>query len=283
MGHVSERRGPRVDNRMPGRIERWCIVVLLVGIVAGGSLAQSPVYEVPAALVAVPAAQPAAERPVGIFSDMAPGGTPEGWKQLRFPSVRQETEYSLVEQDGRVVLQSKSVMSASALITQVTVDPGRHPYLHWSWKTREDCFSGSWRRPESDDFPLRLFVIFERSRGFFSFFRRFGSGFPGDAILYVADATAHQAGERSSHVSGRIKVVPLEGPGRAGRVWGQHVRDVRADYVELFGHQSTHVAAIAVMTDTDNSRTACVSFFGDIYFSETTPERAHGPARPPQG
>lgn len=223
------------------------------------------------ALATASAAQPAPELAVGMFSSLEPGGTPEGWEPLRFPSVQAATEYSLVAQDGRVVLQSTSERSASALITRVTVDPGRQPYLHWSWKTREDCFSGSWRRPESDDFPLRLFVIFERSRGFFSFFKRFRSGFPGDAILYVAAATAHQEPERSSHVSGRIKVVPLDGPGRAGREWGQHVRDVRADYVELFGHESTKVAAIAVMTDTDNSRTACVSYFGDIYFSETTP------------
>ena len=47
------------------------------------------------------------------------------------------------------------------------------------------------------------------------------------------------------------------------------MRDVGADYVDLFGHESEKVAAIAVMTDMDNRRTACVSYFWGIYFSET--------------
>jgi|TARA_B100001971_G_C18247728_1_gene575628 hypothetical protein len=140
--------------------------------------------------------------------------------------------------------------------------------LDWSWKTRDDCYSGSWRRPDTDDFPLRLFVIFERSGGLLSFFRRLGPGFSGDAILYVADSTSHPDAEPSSHLTGRIKVLPLAGPGRNGRAWGRHVRNVRADYAALFGGEPTNVAAVALMTDTDNSRTECVAFFGDIVFSE---------------
>jgi len=175
--------------------------------------------------------------------------------------------------DEGVVLQADSRASASALITEVTVDAAQHPYLHWAWKTDDSCVSGSWRHPDTDDFPLRLFVIFERSGGFLSFFKRLGPGFPGDAILYVADVTGEGDGDqgdsgdgddRSSHVSGRIKVVPVEHPARA---WGRPVRDVRADYVELFGREPPAVAAVAVMTDSDNSRSECVSYFGDIYFS----------------
>ena len=207
---------------------------------------------------------------VGVFSDLEPGGIPEGWKPMRFSNVPRETEYSLTQEDGPVVLKAESRHSASALIREVTVDSTRHPYLSWSWKTHEDCFSGSWRLPQTDDFPLRLFVIFERSGGFLSFFKRLGSGFSGDAILYVADTTSPQDVGRSSHLSDRIKVVPLTGPERTGRAWGTHVRNVRADYLELFGKHSRNVAAVAVMTDTDNSRTECVSYFGDIQFSEAS-------------
>ena len=218
-------------------------------------------------LLTVAASGPEDQRGVGVFSALAPGGIPEGWAPMRFPSIRQ-TEYSLVEEDGRVVLKAESRVSASALMREVAVDSSRYPYVHWSWKTGEDCFSGSWRQPQTDDFPLRLFVVFEGSGGFWSFFKRLGSGFSGDAILYVADSTFHQDAERSSHLSGRVKVLPLAGLARTGRAWGQHVRNVRADYVELFGTEPRNVAAVALMTDTDNSRTACVSYFGDIYFSE---------------
>ena len=61
--------------------------------------------------------------------------------------------------------------------------------------------------------------------------------------------------------------MPVEQPKPAG-AWGRQVRNVHDDYVELFGRAPGDVAAVAVMTDTDNSRTACVSQFGDVYFSE---------------
>ncbi len=220
-------------------------------------------------------AQPVDEVGVGIFSELAPGAPPAGWEPLRFPSIDEDTAYSLVvvhdvhdpDDDGRVVLQADSRMSASALITEVNVDPDRLPFLHWSWATGPDCFSGSWREPDADDFPLRLFVIFQESGGLFSFFKRLRPGFRGDAILYVSDAPSQSAVDPSSLTSSRIKIVPLAQPEPAD-AWGQQTRNVHDDYVDLFGHAPRDVAAVAVMTDTDNSRTECVSHFGDIYFSK---------------
>ena len=214
-------------------------------------------------------AQPVDELAAGMFSTLTPGAPPAAWEPLRFPSIDEDTVYSLVvdEDDGRVGLQADSRMSASALIAEIQVDLGQSPYLHWSWTTGPDCFSGSWRDPDTDDFPLRLFVIFEESGGFFSFFKRLRPGFRRDALLYVSDAPSQPEANHSSLMSDRIQVVPVEGPAPAG-AWGRQVRNVRDDYVELFGRAPRDVEAIAVMTDTDNSRTECVSRFGDIYFTE---------------
>lgn len=219
-------------------------------------------------VLTVSGAAPAEDVAVATFSALEPGGIPAGWKSLRFPSVDQATDYSLLEEDGRVVLRATSQASASALVKELTVDPDQHPYLTWSWKTGKDCFAGNWQQAEADDFPLRLFVLFEGSGGFFSIFRKLGSRFSGDALLYLADSQHHEEKEQASHLSGRIKIVPLAGPQRDGLGWDRLVRNVRADYVDLFGHAPKRVTAVALMTDTDNSATQCVSYFGDIYFSE---------------
>lgn len=212
---------------------------------------------------------------VGPFSHLEAGGMPVGWEQMRFPSIAAETEYGLVSQQGRVVLEARSRRSASAALKRVSIDVERRPLVQWSWKTDPDCYVGDWSDPETDDFPLRLFVIFEPTGGMFSRLKRFGPGFRGDSVVYVPQSVPARTSDAASHVNARIKVLPVEPTtlGAAGVVasdgWTHHRRDVRADYRALFGREPDTVAGVAVMTDTDNSGTACVSHFGDISFSES--------------
>ena len=103
-------------------------------------------------------------------------------------------------------------------------------------------------------------MLFE-SGGFFSFFRTLGSSFSGDAILYLAGAPSPAETERSSHLSGRIKVLPLSRTQGSIPEWVQMTRNVRDDYVTLFGKEPRNVTAVAFMTDTENSQTECVSYF----------------------
>ena len=208
-----------------------------------------------------------AQAEVSRFSGFAPGETPPDWESLQFSGVDEDTRYRLVEDGGRVVLRADSRGSASALLTRVSVDTVAAPYLHWSWKGGRECFSGDWRDPDRDDFPLRLFVIFEPRGGLFSLFRRMAPGFPGEAVLYVADGVDDTAADRASHLSGRIRVLPMR-QRRGSDGWSREVRNLREDYVALFGREPRAVAGVAVMTDTDNSGTSCTSHFGDIRFSE---------------
>ena len=231
-------------------------------------------------LATIAAAQPSSRLLVGPFSFLQPGGMPVGWEALRFPSVTAETDYELVSRAGRVVLRADSRMSASAALRRVSIDVERRPVVEWSWATDAECYVGNWQDPETDDFPLRLFVIFEPTNGLFSLLKRFEPGFPGDALVYVPHSPRRQPDDPASHVSDRIKVIsevpvgPDVSAGAAGHErdgWDRHRRDVRADYQRVFGRRSDTVVGVAVMTDTDNTRTTCVSHFGDIAFFESAP------------
>ena len=211
---------------------------------------------------------------VGNFSSLTPGPPPRVWEPLRFSNIPRETRYALVDHAGEVVMRAESRTSASALLKRVEIDPRRNPTLDWSWQTEASCFHGDWRDPATDDFPLRLFVLFERQGGFFSFFRRLGPGSLGDAVLYLPDnATTTPDGaadsrERVSHVSDRVRIVPLarqdDDEEESWRTW---TRSIWLDYVQLFGGEPGRVSGVAIMSDTDNSQTECVSHFGDIRFS----------------
>jgi len=221
-------------------------------------------------LLGIPAlATQQANHLVGAFSARSPDDTLDDWETLRFPSVDIPTSYRLVEHHGQTVLEANSHASASALFKRERVDLSRYPILTWRWKTAASCFVGDWHDPERDDYPLRLFVIFEPSGGVFSFWRRLRPGFAGDAVLYVNDPREGLTGnDPSSHVNDRIKVITLSHPPGDDDSWRQQRRDVRRDYQDLFGRAPRDVAGVAVMTDTDNSGTECVSYFGDISFGE---------------
>jgi len=59
----------------------------------------------------------------------------------------------LVLRNGRVVLEARSQVSASAALKRVSIDVERRPVIQWSWKTNPDCYAGDWGDRETDDFP----------------------------------------------------------------------------------------------------------------------------------
>jgi hypothetical protein len=56
------------------------------------------------------------------------------------------------------------------------------------------------------------------------------------------------------------------GGARAGQ-WLSEKRNIQMDFKHLFGEDIRRLDAVAIMTDTDNSRQAATAWYGDIYFS----------------
>jgi len=53
------------------------------------------------------------------------------------------------------------------------------------------------------------------------------------------------------------------GDGQAGQ-WVSHRRDLAADFHRCFGEEPPGIGAIAVMTDSDNTKGSAVAYYGDI-------------------
>jgi len=49
--------------------------------------------------------------------------------------------------------------------------------------------------------------------------------------------------------------------------WRQEKVNVREDFRKYFGREIRYIHAIAIMTDTDNSRAQAIAGYGDIFFS----------------
>lgn len=176
-----------------------------------------------------------------------------GWETKSFKGT---TDYRLVRDDGRTVVEAHSRASASGLIRKLRLDPVRYRYLHWSWKVAATIPNGDERTRAGDDYAGRVYVVFP---GRFFWQTR--------AINYIwANRLPRGATIPNAYTSHTMMVAVESGPDRVGR-WVSEERDILADYRRLFGEEPRDIGAIAIMTDTDNTGGEAIAWYGDISIS----------------
>jgi len=180
-----------------------------------------------------------------------------GWKTKIFAG---ETRYRLVDEDGVVVLQAVSEATASCLIKEIDFQPAEYRYLRWSWKIDKTIKGGDEKVKAGDDYAARLYVVFP---GRFFWQTR--------AINYIwANQLPQDAFIANAFTSQAMMVAVQSGPALAGR-WLSEERDIWEDYQRLFGEKPQEAAAIAIMTDTDNTGESAVAWYGNIVLA-TSPQ-----------
>jgi len=187
---------------------------------------------------------------VGAFSQ----GSLDGWEEQEFAN---KTDYRLVTEDGRRVLQANSQAAASGLYKEMRIDLERTPYLHWSWKVDNTLGDLDETTRQGDDYPARIYVV--ASGGLFFWNTH--------AISYVWASRQAKEKDWPNAFTGRALMLAVQsGDERLGQ-WIEERRNVREDFRRLFGSDVRYIDAIAVMTDTDNAGGQSTAYYGDVYFS----------------
>jgi hypothetical protein len=87
---------------------------------------------------------------------------------------------------------------------------------------------------------------------------------PFATLMYVWDATAPVGTVIVNPRTDRIrKIVVDSGPGELRR-WREHRRDLSADFRLAFGEDPGPLTSIALMTDSDNTRSSAASWYGPV-------------------
>jgi hypothetical protein len=220
----------------------------------------------------------AAPEPVEVaaFSQLAPGtGLPSPWREVALPRIERRTVYSLDRIDGIVALRAQADASMASVARSIEVDPAKHPRLRWHWRVENLIQAADLRSKDGDDFPARLYVLFDYDLGRLPFLQRtklrlaralYGGDLPVAALCYVW-ATREPAGTTAWNAyTDRVRMIVVEsGPARLGR-WVEFERDVAQDFREAFGEEPPKVNGIAIATDTDNTGERAVAWYGDIVF-----------------
>jgi len=63
-------------------------------------------------------------------------------------------------------------------------------------------------------------------------------------------------------------MVAVRGPESPLHTWVHEKRNIRTDLQKMFGEDIRYIDAVALMTDTDNSNSQVLAYYGDIWFSK---------------
>ncbi len=183
-----------------------------------------------------------------------PDATLDDWQQREFEG---RSEYALVDEDGRRVLDARTDGAASILYREREVDLEATPVLSWSWKIEGVYADIDELTKGGDDYPARLYVVVRTGV------------FPWNTLaLNYVWASNRPAGSTwpSPYTDKAVMIAVRSGDERAG-TWACETRDVAADFRSAFGRSVEALDGYAVMVDGDNGGRRAAARFAALEFS----------------
>ncbi len=194
------------------------------------------------------------------------------WESVALPA-KLRTAFKLEKRDQRPALQAHAQSSASMKRQRLNVPADRLGRLQFEWQIEGLIAQADMAERDSEDSPVRLILAFEGDRSRFSAKNAAlsdltealtGEPLPYATLMYV---WCNQRPEGTVIVNPRTdrvrKLVVESGPQHV-KQWRQYQRDIRADYEKAFGEPPGALLGMAIMTDTDNTRSAVRAWYGDI-------------------
>lgn len=175
--------------------------------------------------------------------------------------------------DGREAILARSESAASVLRHRVRIEPADLRQLRFSWKVPQLIADADVGRKDLDDSPVRVILAFEGDRSKFSsrdamlseLMRALtGEEMPYATLMYVWCNQRPAGTVVTSPRTDRIRKMVLEsGPGRLNQ-WLDYERDIRADFERAFGEAPGALVGVAIMTDSDNTKSKAKAWYGPL-------------------
>lgn len=195
------------------------------------------------------------------------------WRPVTFPKIREHTRYTIEQQERESVLRAESRASASAIVYRIPFRVYDYPRLRWKWKVENVYARGNARTKEGDDYPLRIYVLFEYDPSTASAFDRakyglakalYGEYPPHSALNYIWASREDEGGILTNPYAPSAKMIVLQkGKRNLGR-WIVEERNILDDYRRAFGTDPPAMATLGIMSDSDNTGEASVAYVGFI-------------------
>jgi hypothetical protein len=218
--------------------------------------------------VFMPAAPAAAEGDVLLREEFT---SLEAWRPLTFPKIERHSSYAVATNadQSEFWLRAESDRSASGIVWKKQFDVFAFPKLRWRWRVENVYQKGDATKKSGDDYPIRVYVIFQYDpatapagkRLKYGLYKAANGEYPPDSGLnYIWESRDNPAPfVVSPYTDSMMMFLKRRGAAHVGQ-WVEEEADILADYRAAFGKDPPRLASLAVMSDSDNTGEKGVSF-----------------------
>ncbi|WP_084382609.1 DUF3047 domain-containing protein [Curvibacter delicatus] len=192
------------------------------------------------------------------------------WQHSQLPG-KHATDYVPTREDGREAVAVRADASASMLRRRVHIEPQDLGKLNFSWKVPELIAQADLAQRDTADSPVRIVLAFEGDRSRLSFKDSMlselahaltGEPMPYATLMYVWCNTRPPGSVIVNPRTDRIRKLVVESGRSRLNQWLDYERDIRADFMQAFGEPPGALVGMAIMTDSDNTRTVARAWYG---------------------
>ncbi|MBU3603755.1 DUF3047 domain-containing protein [Polynucleobacter sp. AP-Kaivos-20-H2] len=216
---------------------------------------------------------PAQEELPKFSAETARDGMPNGWNFYRIAPFKKNTVYRLESYQGKTVLSANSKTSASGLAVKLRPRQANNLWLQWEWKATNPIANADNADGYADDAPLRILVAFDGNKSKLPLKEKMtfemanlisGQEMPYATLMYIWSGKSPIDTIITNAHTARIKMIVVDSGWDDLGQWHKHQRDLAADYKRAYGEAPGEVIGIALLTDTDNTKSETRAFYGDI-------------------
>jgi len=195
------------------------------------------------------------------------------WKTFQFSSGKKLTDYKIINKDQNHYLQIKSDSSASGLICKTKFNPNINPLLKWKWKVENIIPNADGKTKAGDDYPIRLYVMFEQDSTQISFWSKLekeaaklitGYEPPYKSLCYVWANSDSDTKNYFSPYTEDVMIIPIQIGTENCNQWITEQINIVEDFKKYFEEEIPNIAYLALLGDTDNTKSQTSSYIDFI-------------------
>ena len=214
-------------------------------------------------------------------AETARNGMPHGWNFYRIAPYKKNTVYRLENYQGRTVLSANSKTSASGLAVKLRPRAANNLWLQWEWKALSPIPEADNAERYHDDAPLRILVAFDGNKSKLPLKEKMnfemanlisGQEMPYATLMYIWSGKSPVDTIINNAHTSRVKMIVVDSGWDSLGTWHKHQRDLAADYKRAYGEAPGEVIGIALLTDTDNTKSETRAIYGDIELIRKSPQ-----------